>query len=106
MDTRSDGADRLLDEDQLGAVASKAVVLPHRDVGRLDLGQLAQHAKIARAVGVRARLGGVLVLGHHLEALGVGPPRDHLPLLVDRGLVLGRGRISVVRDHHRGPRAA
>ncbi|AGU14605.1 hypothetical protein CARG_02200 [Corynebacterium argentoratense DSM 44202] len=38
MDTRSDGADRLLDEEQLGAVASKAVVLPHRDVGRLDLG--------------------------------------------------------------------
>lgn len=38
VDTRSDGADRLLDEEQLGAVASKAVVLPHRDVGRLDLG--------------------------------------------------------------------
>ncbi len=56
VDTRSDGADRLLDKEQLGAVASKAVVLPHRDVGRLDLGQLAEHQLIARPVSVGAGL--------------------------------------------------
>lgn len=43
VNTRTDGTDRVLGEEQLGAVASKAVVLPHRDVGRLDVGQLVEH---------------------------------------------------------------
>ena len=69
MNTRSYGADRLLDEGQLRAVASKTVVLPHRDVGRLDLGQLAEHQLIARPVCVGAGLRRVFVLIDYDETL-------------------------------------
>ena len=69
VDTRSDGADRLLDKEQLGAVASKAVVLPHRDVGRPDLGQLAEHQLIARPVCVGAGPRRVFVLIDYDETL-------------------------------------
>ena len=70
MDTRSDGADCLLDEGQLGAVASKAVVLPHRDVGRPDLGQLAQIVPVAGVV-VSAGLNAALMRT-------IGETADHL----------------------------
>ena len=69
VNTRSDGADRLLDEEQLGAVASKAVVLSHRDVGRLDLGQLAEHQLISRPVCIGAGLRRVFVLIDYDETL-------------------------------------
>lgn len=69
MNTRPDGADRLLDENQLGAVASKAVVLPHRDVSRLDLGQLAEYQLIVRPVNVGAGLRRVFVLIDYDETL-------------------------------------
>nr|WP_299059080.1 hypothetical protein [uncultured Actinomyces sp.] len=69
MHTGTGLADCLLDQDQLGAFACQTVVLPHRDVGGLDLWELAQHELVAGPVGVGAGLSCVFVLVHDDETL-------------------------------------
>ena len=100
MQASPDGADRLLDEDQLGSITSKSVVLPHSNIGGLDLFEIPPHELVAGSVSVGVGLGRVLVLGHHDEPLGSGPTLHHLAMLLDRGLILRGGRVPVIRDDH------
>mgnify|MGYP001739582618 CR=1 FL=1 len=69
VNTRPGSSDGLLDEEQLGTVSCKAIVLPDRDVSGLDLGQLAEHQLIARPVSVGAGLRRVFVLIDYDETL-------------------------------------